>query len=201
MLNLSEELYMTKGCHKKCYCHPEDRNKCIKIPYNEGGKLDLEREFSYVKILQRKKKDYSMWPKFYGVVTTNLGDGYVYERVVNFDGSPCKTLEDFLKDEHLLAEHFDVLVVKLRQLKSYLLDNEIITMAIFPENIIIQMGRHNDISLRVVNDMGSAALIPLEYYFSFVAKIRVRKIWGRFCKHIMEGYHLEAIQRLAKAIA
>ena len=30
-------------------------------------------------------------------------------------------------------------------------------------------------AVRIVNDMGSAALIPLEYYFSFVAKKRIKK--------------------------
>ncbi|MDO4920618.1 MAG: YrbL family protein [Phascolarctobacterium sp.] len=140
MLNLSEELFLGKGTHKKCYLHPEDSSKCIKMAYTYEGEDDLQRELRYLKVLRRKGKNYSVLPRYYGAVATNLGEGHVYEYLVNFDGSKCRTLEDFLEDEQMLSEHFELLVAKLRQLKTDLLNNEIITMGLFPENIIVQAG-------------------------------------------------------------
>lgn len=39
-------------------------------------------------------------------------------------------------------------------------------------------------TFRLINDMGSAALIPLEYVFDFIAKIRVEKRWRQFLDRI-----------------
>ena len=41
MLELSEDSFLGKGAHKRCYQHPEDPSKCIKISYSEEGKLKL----------------------------------------------------------------------------------------------------------------------------------------------------------------
>lgn len=140
MLNLSEKLFLGKGTHKKCYLHPEDSSKCIKMAYTYEGEDDLQRELRYLKVLRRKGKNYSVLPRYYGAVETNLGKGHVYEHIINFDGSKCKTLEDFLENENLVKENFAMLADKLCQLKKQLMENEIITMGLFPENIIVQVG-------------------------------------------------------------
>ncbi len=50
-LNLTEDLFYGKGTHKKCYRHPEDSRKCIKMAYSAYGQKDLDRELAYLKIL------------------------------------------------------------------------------------------------------------------------------------------------------
>lgn len=52
MIIVSEDLFIGKGSHKKCYKHPSDDSKCIKFPYTEDGKKDLEREIKYQHILK-----------------------------------------------------------------------------------------------------------------------------------------------------
>ena len=52
MIIISEDLFIGKGSHKKCYKHPFDDSKCIKFPYTEEGKKDLEREIKYQYILK-----------------------------------------------------------------------------------------------------------------------------------------------------
>lgn len=202
LIILSEDLFLGKGSHKKCYKYPKESNKCIKIPYTIPGKKDLERELTYLKVLQRKNKNYSVLPHYFGHTETNLGTGHIYELITDYDGSPSKTLEDYCKNNSLLEKDFNLLVMLLKELKQNLLDNEIITMGIWPENIIVQYGGADstDYKLRIINDMGSAALIPLEYYFSFVAKKRINKRWSRFTDTLKEHYGSPLVNKLAEQI-
>ena len=68
IIQLNKDKFYGKGTHKKCFIHPQDANLCIKIPYNEGGKIDLLREIKYLDILKNRNKDYSILPKYYGEV-------------------------------------------------------------------------------------------------------------------------------------
>lgn len=136
-----------------------------------------------------------------GGVKTNLGNGYVYDFIVNHDGSICITLEDIIQDEQLFSDMYDVLVEKLRELKHTLIENEIITMGLWPENIIIQYTDKNNFTLRLINDMGSAALIPLEYYISHVAKLRIKKRWTRFLATLKTHYGSALVDKLVEEIA
>lgn len=124
----------------------------------------------------------------------------MYDFITNYDGTKCITLEDVIRDETLFLKTFDVLALKLIELKSILLKNEIITMGLWPENIIIQYVDKDNFRLRVINDMGSAALIPLEYYFSYVAKLRVRKRWNRFLGTLKTNYGSKLVDKLVEEI-
>lgn len=112
----------------------------------------------------------------------------MYEFIINHDGSSCKTLEDFLNDEEVLKENYNMLHQALLNLKAYLLENGIITMGLFPENILFQKNDKGIYVIRLVNDMGSAALIPLEYYIGFIARIRINKRWNRFIQYLKSAY-------------
>lgn len=48
---LNDDLFYGKGTHKKCYRHPKDKSKCIKMAYSAYGQKDLDRELKYLKIL------------------------------------------------------------------------------------------------------------------------------------------------------
>ncbi len=200
---LKDEHFLGKGSHKKCFLHPNNTNQCIKIPYTTAGEKDLLRELAYIKVMHKKKKDYSILPEYFGAIETNLGTGHVYELITDFDGSKSKTLEDFLKDDNLLEENFEMIVQLLKDLKYTLVDNQIITMGIWPENIILQYGGGTNSTgyrLRIINDMGSAALIPLEYYLGFIAKIRINKRWSRFINTLRKFYASPMVNRLADRI-
>lgn len=188
ILKLTEELFYGKGTHKKCYRHPDDSKKCIKMAYSAYGQKDLDRELAYLKVLNSRWGGKSILPEYYGTVETTLGIGHVYEFIINHDGSSCKTLEDFLNDEEVLKENYNMLHQALLNLKAYLLENGIITMGLFPENILFQKNDKGIYVIRLVNDMGSAALIPLEYYIGFIARIRINKRWNRFIQYLKSAY-------------
>lgn len=200
LIELDENKYYGKGTHKKCFLHPENEDLCIKVAYNRGGQTDLQREINYLKILNKRNKDYSILPRYYGTVATNLGTGYVFELIKDFDGKKSLTLEDVLRNNTLFIILFNTIKILLISLKDTLLKNEIITMGIFPENIILQRTSASDFRIRIVNDMGSGVLIPLEYHFSYFAKTKVLRRWNEFIQTLSTQFNGHLIQNLIKEI-
>lgn len=45
MIRLSEQSPLGTGRHRKCYAHPEDAQRCIKIVYHrgDGGDKEIDR--------------------------------------------------------------------------------------------------------------------------------------------------------------
>ena len=141
-IELKEALFYGNGRHKRCYLHPHNDARCIKMAYSADGQKDLDREIKYLKVLKNKGKNYDVLPKYFGTVETNLGTGYIYELIADDGGTKSLTLEDYLHNETLLRNNLQMIITELNKLKNALIDNEIITMDIFPENIIVQYGGH-----------------------------------------------------------
>ena len=89
-------------------------------------------------------------------------------------------MQEILLSPSLFKQNFDLTVKMVQALKSKLFDNEIITMGLFPENVIFQKISANEHKVRIVNDMGSGVLIPLEYHFHHFAKKKVARRWEQF---------------------
>ena len=180
IIQLDDSLLYGQGSHKKCFLHPHNKNLCIKIAYNEGGQKDLIREINYIDVLKRRHKDYSILPKYFGKVNTNLGTGYVFEIIRDYNNGRTQTLEDFITDLNLFSQNYSLIVRLLKELKEKLYKNEIITMVLFPENILFQKTDQNNYRVRIVKDMGSAVLIPLEYHFKYFAHTKILRRWKMF---------------------
>lgn len=201
ILQLDDTLLYGQGSHKKCFLHPHNKNLCIKIAYNEGGQKDLIREINYIDVLKRRHKDYSILPKYYGKVNTNLGTGYVFEIIRDYNNSRTQTLEDFITDLNLFSQNYSLIVRLLKELKEKLYKNEIITMVLFPENILFQKTDENTYRVRIVNDMGSAVLIPLEYHFKYFAHTKILRRWKMFLDVLRSSkYYSNLSDRLIEEI-
>jgi hypothetical protein len=76
---LSKKEFIGSGQDRKCYIHPEYDSLCIKILHdNDGGaKKQLLREIKYNEKL--KKYNIPILPKYYGNISTNMGEGYLFE--------------------------------------------------------------------------------------------------------------------------
>ena len=201
ILQLDDTLLYGQGSHKKCFLHPHNKNLCIKIAYNEGGQKDLIREINYIDVLKRRHKDYSILPKYYGKVNTNLGTGYVFEIIRDYNNGRTQTLEDFITDLNLFSQNYSLIVRLLKELKEKLYKNEIITMVLFPENILFQKTDENTYRVRIVNDMGSAVLIPLEYHFKYFAHTKILRRWKMFLDVLRSSkYYSNLSDRLIEEI-
>lgn len=165
-----------------------------------GGQKDLLREINYIDVLNRRHKDYSILPQYFGKINTNLGTGYVFEIIRDYNGNKTQTLEDFITSPTLFAENFDLIVHLLKNLKDELYKNEIITMVLFPENILFQKTDENTYRVRIVNDMGSAVLIPLEYHFKYFAHTKILRRWKMFLDVLNNLYTSPLTTKLIKEI-
>lgn len=197
ILKLDDTLLYGQGSHKKCFLHPHNKNLCIKIAYNEGGQKDLIREINYIDVLKRRHKDYSILPKYFGKVNTNLGTGYVFEIIRDYNNGRTQTLEDFITDLNLFSQNYSLIVSLL---KEKLYKNEIITMVLFPENILFQKTDENNYRVRIVNDMGSAVLIPLEYHFKYFAHTKILRRWKMFLDVLRNKYASHLSEKLIEEI-
>ena len=200
IIQLDDSLLYGQGSHKKCFLHPHNKNLCIKIAYNEGGQKDLIREINYIDVLKRRHKDYSILPKYFGKVNTNLGTGYVFEIIRDYNNGRTQTLEDFITDLNLFSQNYSLIVRLLKELKEKLYKNEIITMVLFPENILFQKTDENTYSVRIVNDMGSAVLIPLEYHFKYFAHTKILRRWKMFLNVLRNKYASHLSEKLIEEI-
>ena len=191
---------MDKALTKNVFLHPHNKNLCIKIAYNEGGQKDLIREINYIDVLKRRHKDYSILPKYFGKVNTNLGTGYVFEIIRDYNNGRTQTLEDFITDLNLFSQNYSLIVRLLKELKEKLYKNEIITMVLFPENILFQKTDENTYRVRIVNDMGSAVLIPLEYHFKYFAHTKILRRWKMFLEVLRNKYASHLSEKLIEEI-
>jgi hypothetical protein len=198
---LSDACLYGQGSHKKCYQVPGRKGICIKIPYNDGGVKDLAREIRYIHVMRHQHKDSTLLPRYYGPVRTNYGMGHAFEMIIDAEGTTCHTLEEFLQHPESLQSYFEPITELLRQMKKELIDKEIITMGLYPENILFQHLSDGTYKVRLVNDMGSKTWIPLEYFSKYFAHRRVVERWKEFLKTIMRKYPSSQAEALIKKIA
>jgi hypothetical protein len=139
-----------------------------------------------------------------GKISTNFGEGYMYELVkddVERDKPAISlSLHDYLSSDLLLQKNFDRIVDELKTMKEKMLLHEIITMGLFIWNILCKKDSENSYKLILINDMGSVALVPIEYYFTFAAHARINRKWKKFVKYLAKKYTDPLVHELIKQI-
>lgn len=161
MILLSKQTPLGAGRHRKCYTHPDNARRCIKVIYNRdhGGDKEMRRELSYYAHLSRYLADWSAIPRYYGTVETDCGTGYVYDMITDFNGAPSITLTEFAA-QCRYEEDVAVLRRLLKKLKRYLLDNHIVTMSLKPQNILCQRISESEVVPVVCDNLGGKYLYP-----------------------------------------
>ena len=95
MLNLDDSLIIGKGANRTCYRHPSDKEKCIKIPNNSQCETQA-LEIQYYELLASNRIALKHISQYYGEIDTNVGKGYIYELIRDFDGEISKPISDYL---------------------------------------------------------------------------------------------------------
>lgn len=76
-IELTEDLLIGKGTHKKTYEDPTDASRCIKILFVVPD-VDLERELQYRHSREKRRLKSRMLSAYYGEVETNMGKGVCF---------------------------------------------------------------------------------------------------------------------------
>lgn len=180
VLDLSNAVLIGKGTHKKCFVHPQDPSRCVKVAYNELGKRDLNREVKYLSAGYRRKHISTVLPRFYGTVQTSLGKGYVVDLLKNADGTACLSLKNWLENPALDGQLDPLIQQAMRLLKEKIREEQVLCLAIYPENILFSKDNAGNYRPFLVNDLGNAARIPLAYWLEGVRLKSIEKRWQEF---------------------
>lgn len=175
MLVVSEKV--GTGKEKVCYVHPQDSDKAIKLPIS-NTRVQTDREICYYrKLLKRKNVSYSHMPQFYGLITTNLGEGYVVDLVRDYDGEISKSLEWYLQNGFAL----DDFSVHLQDLKAYFLRNCIVfNHDMYDGNLLVKKLSPEKMQLVIIDGIGDVVFIEWLNNFSSLVRLKIERRWERF---------------------
>lgn len=200
MLELNENDFVGKGCHKYTYLHPDDKKKCIKIIYNSEGMKDIKRELRYRAYRDSKNLKSTIIPAYYGEVTTEKGKGYVFEYICDYNCNISKTLMDYTNDIPLFEKELDEITALMIQLVEHLFKDRIISMGITAENIIFQQISPSEKKIYLITDLGVSELIPFVLYFDNLAVKKITRKYNTMIKHMLQHHDSPPMRKLMDAI-
>ena len=153
MLNLDNSLIIGKGANRTCYRHPSDKEKCIKVP-NKSQCETQALEIQYYELLASNSIALKHISQYYGEIDTNIGKGYLYELIRDFDGEISKPISDYLDLNPTIYIEDVTIVQSLNILKEYLLENRIIVRNLRPYNILFKRTSKEDGIALIIDNLG-----------------------------------------------
>ena len=189
MITLTDDLYLGTGMHKTVYAHPTDKNLCVKILHTTPDE-DLDREFRYRKALGKRADKMTLLTKYFGEVETSKGKGYLFERVINYDGSASPTMLDIFEATIKDKKNLPAVEKILLDFKRVYFEENILLAGIDADNYLVQKISPTECRVRIIDNLGTSAFIPLAYYFDLFATKRARKYWSMFVKDVRERYRI-----------
>jgi hypothetical protein len=178
LVNIFKEHLIGKGFNRACYQHPENNKLCIKVDLAGTPSSDSERERKYYRHLLKRDVSWEMVPKYHGDIETNIGQGSVYDLILDDNESVSQTLENYLDEKHDVT----ALLQPLLTLKTYLLQERIIVMTLHPRNLLCQRNADNVTKIVICDDIGNSDFIPICNYSNYLAKLKISRKWKKFEK-------------------
>ena len=187
ILEIKKELFIGAGGHNATYIHPIDKTKCIKIPHdpNDG---DVKKEMRYRRMCAKKLAKSRLVTEFFGIIETNLGLGYVFERVLDYNGQTSKDLRDFLPKNKPDTQTLQRIWTILLNFKSDFLRDHIAIVDTDITNFMVQESTKGSFRVRIVDNIGTPVLIPLVYWFDFAAAWKAKRYWNKIVDWLAQNY-------------
>lgn len=184
MITLTKSLLIAKGGERDCYLHPEDNTKVIKIVHKtEEHNNQNELEYSYMKYIKKRKDlDLSQITDCYGYVSTNLGKGLVFDRVLDFDGTASKSFRYYLANKIIPLAEQELLITEL---KNYLEENLILFVDTSLTNIFCPKISEDSYKLIIVDGLGAKRTgikFTLYKISKAYTKYKIKRQWDKFMK-------------------
>ena len=187
MIILTDDLFLGDGNHKIVYAHPTDKNLCVKI-LRTPDDPDFAKEMRYRKALGSRADSMTLLTKFFGEVETSKGKGYLFERVLDFDGKISQTMLNVLDDTVADEKNLPATEKLLLDFKKTYFDEKFLLAGVDPDNYLVQKTSETARRVRIIDNIGIATFIPLPYYFDYFALKRGKKYWARFVDLMRSDY-------------
>ena len=187
ILKINEDLFIGSGGHQATYIHPLDDTKCVKIPHMKDDG-DVKKEMRYRRMCAKKLENSRLVTEFFGTIETNLGLGYVFERVLDYNGKTSKNLRDFLPKTAPDSQTLQKIWTLLLNFKSDFLRENIAIVDTDIENFMVQEPAPSSYRVRIVDNIGTPVLIPLVYWFDFAAAWKAKRYWNKIADWLAVNY-------------
>lgn len=197
MLILDENNYVAKGHHRYLFIVDDFPGKCLKVASTKRLKeLKKEVKVWYKKIrpisyfddnikdlkgykaINKKsvsEEIYKYIPHCYGVIKTNIGLGILVDYIDN-----AIELYDYLKKYGFTTQVKE----ELEKLFSILYDNNVQVRDLNLHNFMVKTTDENKVSIKLIDGISNAQLIPLADWIPILGKIQFRRRFGYFIRNI-----------------
>lgn len=190
-IHLPPSNLIASGRQRACYQHPEYDDLCIKVHLEGRDDKETLREVRYYKRLYRKGFTPTTISHYYGTQETDLGLGYVFPLVKDKSGNVSNTLDYYLKDKNAFIKHQKNMKIAYQQFKKSIYKEAIATMALKTYNIVYQLGHKPHGQFLIIDNLGSANLIPLDYFSSTLARSTLERRFADFEKRLYKEFHIK----------
>lgn len=180
MLYLDKSLLVGEGAHRKCYRHPIDQKKCIKI-----SKLSFSNiptlENKYYDKLEKTQISWRHLSRRFEEVNTNFGTGYVFELVRDYDENTSLPISHYLNAQNSTNISLDVVNSALLELKHFLYDNNIVVRNLRPYNMLYRRINKQEGSIVIIDNIGHHNnRVHISDYIAYFSKIDISHKWHEF---------------------
>lgn len=176
MLTLREDHLIGTGTRRKCYRHPEDPGKCVKVStVVKGRDQQTKREIAYYRKYGRRGCPLHHLAGFHGPVETNLGRGWVFDLITDPDGGISRPLGRMIKDGTPVAE----LQAELDELRAYMFEHGIICGDFNHDNILVQRQPDGSRRLMIIDGLGNSDYIKLADFWRPHCDRKLVRKWKR----------------------
>ncbi|MCP4768135.1 MAG: hypothetical protein GY875_17925 [Gammaproteobacteria bacterium] len=179
------------GQERVCYQHPDDESKVVKIQKGDSDKQTRRELALYASLARRGMNDYVHIPRFHGAVQTNLGSGFVVDRVADYDGAVSRSLWWHFERGYPVTEFLPY----LEELRCYLVDKRIVfSVDMGRYNILFQKLSPSRAHLVVIDGLGNHTAINWLDNIGFFARRKIQRRWQRFIDRL-HNYSAETMHQ------
>ncbi|MEQ5573408.1 YrbL family protein [Providencia huaxiensis] len=190
-ISLPSTNLIASGRQRACYQHPEHHDLCIKVHLNGRDDKETLREIRYYKRLYRKNFTTKTISHYYGTQQTDQGLGYVFQLIKDKTGNVSHTLDYYLKNKQLFLKHKKNMKVAYEQFKKNIYKEAITTMALKTYNIVYQLGYKPCGQFLIIDNLGSANLIPIDYFSTKIARSTLNRRFTDFEQRLYRDYNIK----------
>ena len=198
MIDLSGSTPFAEGGNRKCFIHPAQSDRCLKVIHPGLLEKIIKNKPWYKKLRSKDSFDDNLreqeaykqkaltvnnpevWKhlaKWHGMVETSLGMASETELIKNNE-KVAETLENYLFANGLTDE----IKLAINPFHKWLRVNLILTKNLIPHNLVIKK-ENGEIIIKIIDGLGSQAFIPLPNHSNFFAKRyverRIELMWSR----------------------
>jgi hypothetical protein len=205
------------GGRRKCFVHPLDPHKCVKVLRDDELRtIRSPRSSSIIPASWRRKYDNNAdelreltvlekrlgaslmgrhLPRCYGMTMTDEGPGLVLDLVRDADGKISRTIREWIT----LGMELELLRPAFDEFCQFLSDHLVLTRSLLDHNLAVCVGADGPERLVMIDGFGYPAWLPLAAWIPPLGRAKIAKkkaiAWKRYEELVAAGGVSEEVRR------